>query len=128
MTSTPINVTVGQEVLVRIAGRIVPAIIEETLPDGWMVKSIASGKTSKLKSSTNSQRCRSGSASHRSSAVQEPAMKPPSTAGHGIAAKAHAPGRCRFWMPPSKYSNWCQARCRDMVKLAIERGLCSDHG
>ena len=49
MTSTPANVTVGQEVLVKIAGRIISAIIVETLPDGWMVKSIASGKTFKTR-------------------------------------------------------------------------------
>jgi len=49
MTSTPANVTVGQEVLVKIAGRIIPVRVEAVLPDGWMVRSLTSGKIFKTK-------------------------------------------------------------------------------
>ena len=49
MTSTPVNVTVGQEVLVKIAGRIIPVRVEAVLPDGWMVRSATSGKIFKTK-------------------------------------------------------------------------------
>ena len=49
MTSTPANVTVGQDVLVKIAGRIIPVRVEAVLPDGWMVRSATSGKIFKTK-------------------------------------------------------------------------------
>jgi hypothetical protein len=49
MTSTPANVTVGQEALVKIAGRIIPVRVEAVLPDGWMVRSLTSGKIFKTK-------------------------------------------------------------------------------
>lgn len=49
MTSTPVNVTVGQEALVKIAGRIIPVRVEAVLPDGWMVRSLTSGKIFKTK-------------------------------------------------------------------------------
>ena len=49
MTSTPANVTVGQEALVKIAGRIIPVRVEAVLPDGWMVRSATSGKIFKTK-------------------------------------------------------------------------------
>ena len=45
MTSTPVNVTVGQEALVKIAGRIIPVRVEAVLPDGWMVRSATSRGT-----------------------------------------------------------------------------------
>ncbi len=49
MTTTNGNISIGQEVLVRIAGRIIPVRVEAVLPDGWMVRSATSGKIFKTK-------------------------------------------------------------------------------
>ncbi|MGI6356744.1 MAG: hypothetical protein ACOX6W_16875 [Lentisphaeria bacterium] len=130
MTSTPANVTVGQEALVKIAGRIIPVRVEAVLPDGWMVRSLTSGKifkTKKLHEQPEAAAPESEPASEPAPEAQvaeqpeapaavvepqpaaelpetEPATEPASDPPPSPRRKRHGPERCRSWMPPSKSS------------------------
>ena len=126
MTSTPINVTVGQEVLVKIAGRIIPVRVEAVLPDGWMVRSLTSGKIFKTKKLHEQP--------DAPAAVTEPASEPAPEAQ--VAEQPEAPAaEPAPEAPQTRKVSLLDAaievlkadgramNTREMVKLAIERGL-----
>ena len=132
MTSTPANVTVGQDVLVKIAGRIISAIIVETLPDGWMVKSIASGKTFKTRKLQEQPANEAAPvAEPTATEAAEPAAEPQPAAEEPEAPEAEPAPEA----PRARKMSLLDAaievlkleakalNTRDMVKQAIERGL-----
>jgi hypothetical protein len=131
MTSTNENITIGQEVLVKIAGRIISAIIEETLPDGWMVKSIASGKTFKTRK-LQEQPANEAAPVAEPTPEAEPAAEPQPAAEEEPEAPEAEPAP---EAPRARKMSLLDAaievlkleakamNTRDMVKQAIERGL-----
>ena len=140
MTSTNENITIGQEVLVKIAGRIISAIIEETLPDGWMVKSIASGKTFKTKKLHEQPTAEAAPVAEPQPAaeaapvaepaaeaapVAEPAMEEPEAPAEEPAPEAPRARKMSLLDAAIEVLK-LEAKAlntRDMVKQAIERGL-----
>jgi len=130
MTSRNENISIGQEVLVKIAGRIIPAIIEETLPDGWMVKSIASGKTFKTKKLHEQPTAEAAPAAEPQPAaeaapVAEPAMEEPEAPAAEPAPEAPRARKMSLLDAAIEVLK-LEAKAlntRDMVKQAIERGL-----
>ena len=124
MTSTNENITIGQEVLVKIAGRIISAIIEETLPDGWMVKSIASGKTFKTKK-LHEQPTAEAAPATEAAPVAEPAAEEPEAPAAEPALEAPRARKMSLLDAAIEVLK-LEAKAlntRDMVKQAIERGL-----
>ena len=143
MTSTPANVTVGQEALVKIAGRIIPVRVEAVLPDGWMVRSATSGKIFKTK------KLHEQPANEAAAAESEPATEPaevpaaetePAVEQHeapaAVAEQPEAPAaEPAPEAPRARKVSLLDAaievlkaegramNTREMVKLAIERGL-----
>jgi len=130
MTSTPANVTVGQDVLVKIAGRIIPVRVEAVLPDGWMVKSIASGKTFKTKKLHEQPTAEAAPAAEPQPAaeaapVAEPAMEEPEAPAAEPAPEAPRARKMSLLDAAIEVLK-LEAKAlntRDMVKQAIERGL-----
>lgn len=124
MTTTNGNISIGQEVLVRIAGRIVPAIIEETLPDGWMVKSIASGKTFKTRK-LHEQPTAEAEPVEEQPAEPQPAAEEPEAPEAEPAPEAPRARKMSLLDAAIEVLK-LEAKAlntRDMVKQAIERGL-----
>jgi len=124
MTTTNGNISIGQEVLVKIAGRIVPAIIVETLPDGWMVKSIASGKTFKTKK-LHEQPTAEAAPATEAAPVAEPAAEEPEAPAAEPALEAPRARKMSLLDAAIEVLK-LEAKAlntRDMVKQAIERGL-----
>jgi hypothetical protein len=143
MTSTPANVTVGQEALVKIAGRIIPVRVEAVLPDGWMVRSATSGKIFKTKKLH--EQPANEAAAPESEPATEPAEVPAAETESAVeqheapAAVAEQPEAPAAEPAPEaprarKVSLLDAAlevlkaegramNTREMVKLAIERGL-----
>ena len=145
MTSTPANVTVGQDVLVKIAGRIIPVRVEAVLPDGWMVRSVTSGKIFKTK------KLHEQPANEAAAPESEPASEPAPEAQ--VAEQPEAPAAVVEPQPAAEQPESEPAsesapeaprtrkvslldaaievlkleakalNTRDMVKQAIERGL-----
>ena len=111
MTSTPANVTVGQDVLVKIAGRIIPVRVEAVLPDGWMVRSATSGKIFKTKKLH--EQPANEAAAPESEPASEPAPEAPRTRKVSLLDAA-----IEVLKAESRAMN-----TREMVKLAIERGI-----
>ena len=147
MTSTPANVTVGQEALVKIAGRIIPVRVEAVLPDGWMVRSLTRGKifkAKKLHEQPDAPAAESEPASEPAPEAQvaeqpeapaavvepQPAAELPETEPATEPASESAPEA-----PRTRKVSLLDAaievlkaegramNTREMVKLAIERGL-----
>ena len=126
MTSTPANVTVGQEALVKIAGRIIPVRVEAVLPDGWMVRSATSGKIFKTK------KLHEQPANEAAPVAEQP--EAPTTAEPQPANEAPA-AELALEAPRARKMSLLDAaievlkleakamNTRDMVKQAIERGL-----
>jgi len=143
MTSTPANVTVGQEALVKIAGRIIPVRVEAVLPDGWMVRSATSGKIFKTKKLH--EQPANEAAAPESEPATEPAEVPaaetePAVEQHeapaAVAEQPEAPAaEPAPEAPRARKVSLLDAalevlkaegramNTREMVKLAIERGL-----
>ena len=143
MTSTPANVTVGQEALVKIAGRIIPVRAEAVLPDGWMVRSATSGKIFKPKKLH--EQPANEAAAPESEPATEPAEVPaaetePAVEQHeapaAVAEQPEAPAaEPAPEAPRARKVSLLDAalevlkaegramNTREMVKLAIERGL-----
>lgn len=124
MTTTNGNISIGQEVLVKIAGRIVPAIIEETLPDGWMVKSIASGKTFKTRK-LHEQPIAEAAPATEAAPVAEPAAEEPEAPAAEPAPEAPRARKMSLLDAAIEVLK-LEAKAlntREMVKLAVERGL-----
>ena len=143
MTSTPANVTVGQDVLVKIAGRIIPVRVEAVLPDGWMVRSATSGKIFKTKKLH--EQPANEAAAPESEPATEPAEVPaaetePAVEQHeapaAVAEQPEAPAaEPAPEAPRARKVSLLDAalevlkaegramNTREMVKLAIERGL-----
>ena len=143
MTSTPATVTVGQEALVKIAGRIIPVRVEGVLPDGWMVRSATSGKIFKTKKLH--EQPANEAAAPESEPATEPAEVPaaetePAVEQHeapaAVAEQPEAPAaEPAPEAPRARKVSLLDAalevlkaegramNTREMVKLAIERGL-----
>ena len=143
MTSTPANVTVGQEALVKIAGRIIPVRVEVVLPDGWMVRSATSGKI--IKTKKLHEQPANEAAAPESEPATEPAEVPaaetePAVEQHeapaAVAEQPEAPAaEPAPEAPRARKVSLLDAalevlkaegramNTREMVKLAIERGL-----
>ena len=143
MTSTPANVTVGQEALVKLAGRIIPVRVEAVLPDGWMVRSATSGKIFKTKKLH--EQPANEAAAPESEPATEPAEVPaaetePAVEQHeapaAVAEQPEAPAaEPAPEAPRARKVSLLDAalevlkaegramNTREMVKLAIERGL-----
>ena len=130
MTTTNGNISIGQEVLVKIAGRIISAIIEETLPDGWMVKSIASGKTFKTRKLHEQPIAEAAPVAEPQPAaeaapVAEPAMEEPEAPATEPVPEAPRARKMSLLDAAIEVLK-LEAKAlntRDMVKQAIERGL-----
>ena len=127
MTNTPANVTVGQDVLVKIAGRIIPVRVEAVLPDGWMVRSLTSGKIFKTKKLHEQPEA----AAPESEPASEPAEAPAAVAEQPEAPAAEpapeAPRTRKVSLLDAAIevlkAEGRAMNTREMVKLAIERGL-----
>ena len=133
MTSRNENITIGQEVLVKIAGSIIPSIIEEILPDGWMVKSIASGKTFKTRKlqeqpANEAAPVAEPTATEAAEPVEEqPAEPQPANEAPAAELALEAPRARKMSLLDAAIEVLkLEAKAlntRDMVKQAIERGL-----
>ncbi len=124
MTSTPINVTVGQDVLVKIAGRIIPVRVEAVLPDGWMVRSATSGKTFKTRK-LHEQPTAEAEPVEEQPAEPQPAAEEPEAPEAEPAPEAPRARKMSLLDAAIEVLK-LEAKAmntRDMVKQAIERGL-----
>ena len=136
MTTTNGNISIGQEVLVRIAGRIIPVSVEAVLPDGWMVKSIDSGKTFKDRKlqeqpANEAAPVAEPTATEAAEPVEEQPAEPQPAAEEPEAPAAEPAPEA----PRARKMSLLDAaievlkleakalNTRDMVKQAIERGL-----
>ena len=130
MTSTPANVTVGQEALVKIAGRIIPVRVEAVLPDGWMVRSATSGKIFKTK------KLHEQPGNEAAAPESEPAVEPAETQATvtepeqpeaRVAEQPEAPRTRKVSLLDAAIevlkAEGRAMNTREMVKLATERGL-----
>lgn len=124
MTSTPANVTVGQEALVKIAGRIIPVRVEAVLPDGWMVRSATSGKTFKTRK-LHEQPTAEAEPVEEQPAEPQPAAEEPEAPEAEPAPEAPRARKMSLLDAAIEVLK-LEAKAmntRDMVKQAIERGL-----
>ena len=125
MTSTPANVTVGQEALVKIAGRIIPVRVEAVLPDGWMVRSATSGKIFKTKKLHEQPANEPAAVTEPQPAAELPETEPATEPASESAPEAPRTRKVSLLDAAIEVlkAEGRAMNTREMVKLAIERGL-----
>lgn len=125
MTSTPANVTVGQEALVKIAGRIIPVRVEAVLPDGWMVRSATSGKIFKTKKLHEQPANEAAAVTEPQPAAELPETEPATEPASESAPEAPRTRKVSLLDAAIEVlkAEGRAMNTREMVKLAIERGL-----